>query len=382
MIKLAHIITTLDTGGAEMMLYKLLSRMKRARFHNTVIVLARNGSVGEKIAALDIPVHALHLRRGVPNPLAVLKLARVLRRLRPEVIQTWMYHADLLGGLANQLATRAPLAWGIRHSNLEPQYNKRSTLLVAKLCARFSRVLPARIVCNSEIACTNHIAFGYEPSKMLVLPNGFDLAAFQPDAQARIAVRRELGLHTETLLIGLVGRFDPQKDHRNFIEAAGRLHKIFPAVHFVLCGERITRENEDLRRWIKAAAIETHCHVLGRREDIPRLTAAFDIATSASVGEAFPNVIGEAMACGVPCVVTEVGDSARLVGDTGRVVPVRDAAALAESWCELLALKHDARAQLGLAARARVQAHFALDVIVQRFEEFYESMAQLPRMKN
>jgi len=365
-----------------MMLYKLLARMKRERFHNTVIVLAQNGSVGEKIQALGIPVHALNMRRGAPNPMAVLKLARWLRKLNPQVIQTWMYHADLLGGLTNQLATRAPLAWGIRHSNLDPQHNKRGTLLVAKACARLSRKLPARIVCNSEAACANHIAFGYDASKMLVIPNGFDLSTFQPNPEARLSVRRELGLPEQSMLIGLVGRFDPQKDHRNFIEAAGLLHKNFADAHFVLCGEGITQENEPLMSWMKAAALEENCHLLGRRDDVPRLLAAFDIATSSSLGEAFPNVIGEAMACGVPCVVTNAGDSAMIVGSTGRIVPVQNVAALAEAWRELLSLNEEERARLGQAARARVQEHFDLEVIARRYEELYENATQPPLIKN
>lgn len=373
-IKLLHIITTLDTGGAELMLHKLLGRMNRERFQNAVIVLARNGSVGKKIEALGIPVLALNVRRGAPNPLAVLKLARELRKLKPDAIQTWMYHADLLGGLANKLAPRAPLAWGIRHSNLDPQHNKRGTLLVAKVCARLSRKLPTRIVCNSEAARVNHIAFGYEASKMLVLPNGFDLTAFHPDAQARSSVRRELGLQEDAPLIGLVGRFDPQKDHRNFIAAAGLLHKDFPQIHFVLCGERVDEKNEALRGWIKNSGLEENAHLLGRRDDVPRLTAAFDVATSSSLGEAFPNAIGEAMACGVPCVVTDVGDSAMIVGDTGRIVPRQNPQALAQAWRELLALGAEERMRMGQAARARVQEHFDLAMIVKRYEEFYESM--------
>lgn len=374
MIKLMHLITDLDTGGAEMMLYKLLFRMDRTAFEAEVISLTDTGPISEKIEALGVSVRALGMRRGMPNPVSVLRLALWLWRDRPLIIQTWMYHANLIGGLAAKLSGGIPVIWGIHNSTLDAKRSKWRTIWIARVCARFSRWLPARIVSCAEVSRQIHIALGYAPERMVVIPNGFDLATFRPDPAARLAVRQELGIATDASLIGLVGRFDPIKDHHNFVHAAGWLHARRPEVHFLLCGDAVTWENQQLVEWIKMAGIRDRCHLLGRQEDIPRLTAALDLASSSSYGESFPLVIGEAMACGVPCVVTDVGDSAQIVGDTGRVVPPKNPQALAEAWCELIEMEPTVRAQLGLAARHRVEEHFSLPAIVARYEKLYDEL--------
>jgi glycosyltransferase involved in cell wall biosynthesis len=209
-----------------------------------------------------------------------------------------------------------------------------------------------------------------------VIPNGFDLQAFKPDPAARQSVRAELEIPTDAPVIGLVGRFDPQKDHRNFVHAARELQRTWPDVHFVLCGDDITWENPKLRAWIEETGIRKQCRLIGRRHDMPRLTAAFDIAaSSSSFGEGFPNVIGEAMACAVPCAVTDVGDSALIVGQTGRVVPAENPKELANAFQELVELGRDGRSRLGMAARCRVQEHFDLPDIVRQYQNLYQELA-------
>lgn len=375
-MKVLHVITGLGTGGAETMLYRLVSRIDRATFESEVISLIDIGPIGQKIQALGVSVRALGMCPGVPNPLAVLQLAYWLQQDPPQVIQTWMYHADLVGGLAARLAGRIPVAWGIRHSTFEPQTTKRITIWTAMACARLSRWLPARIVCCSEASRRTHAQLGYAADKMVVIPNASDLAVFRPDPAARQSVRQELGIPEKAPLIGLVARFHPQKDHRNFVQAAARLHACVAESHFLLCGDGITWENPELAEWIEAAGIQSQCHLLGRREDIPRLTAAVDIATiSSSYGEGFPNVIGEAMACGVPCVVTDVGDSAIIVGETGVVVPPKDPQALAAGWSQLLLdMSREERLQLGFAARQRILERYSLGKIVEQYERLYKSL--------
>ena len=358
------------------MLYNLLSQTDRNAFETEAVSLIEIGLAGHKIQALGVPVRALGMRRGVRDPLAVLRLARWIRQDSPDVIQTWMYHADLVGGLAARLAGNIPVAWGVRHTNLEPKIEKRSTIWIARICARLSSWLPARIVCNSEAGRQVHAHLGYAVDKMLVIPNGFDLAAFRPDPAARGSVRKELGVSEEAPLIGLMARFHPQKDHRNFVLAAAKFHTRLPESNFLLCGDGITWNNPQLAGWIEAAGIQSQCHLLGSRDDIQRLTAALDVAsTSASHGEAFPNVIGEAMACGVPCVVTDVGDSAIIVGETGVVVPPKDPRALAAGWSQLLQeMSREERQQLGFAARQRISEKYSLGKIVEQYESLYESL--------
>jgi glycosyltransferase involved in cell wall biosynthesis len=375
-MKITHVIAGLSTGGAQMMLYKLLAHLDRAAFEAEVVSLADVGPLDKKIRALGVPVRILGMRPGVPNPSGIWKLARWLRQDPPHVIQTWMYHADLIGSLAAALAGRIPVAWNIRHSNLNVEDNKRSTFWTVRACAGLSRWLPARIVCCSESSRDIHAGLGYAANEMVVIPNGFDLDLFRLDPAARLSVRQELGVGPETPLIGLVGRFNPQKDHRTFVQAAARLRSDLPEVHFLLCGEGVTADNPRLGEWISTAGIGDRCHLMGHREDMPRLTAALDIATTASAyGEGFPNVIGEAMACGVPCVATDVGDSAQIVDDTGRIVPPRDPSALAEAWRALIMLGPQERVRLGLTARRRIERNFSLPSVVARYRLLYEELA-------
>jgi glycosyltransferase involved in cell wall biosynthesis len=190
-------------------------------------------------------------------------------------------------------------------------------------------------------------------------------------------VREELGISQEALLIGLVGRFDPQKDHRNFVEAAARLRTDCPQVHFLLCGDGVNWNNAELTGWIGEAGLRQQFHLLGRREDMPRLTAALDISsTSSSYGEGFPNVIGEAMACGVACAITDVGDSAFIVGETGLVVPPRDPEALAQAWKKLIEMGPEGRQKLGETARKRILENFSLPDIVARYEALYKEVVR------
>jgi glycosyltransferase involved in cell wall biosynthesis len=375
-ISILWLISGLEYGGAEMMLYKLLSRMDKTRFTVQVISMIDPGSFSGKIEELGVPLQSLGMRRGIPNPMGVVRLVRLLRQSRPDVIQTWMYHADLIGGLAAKLAGGIPVAWGIRQSNLSDHGSRRLTIYTMKMCARMSEWFPARIVCCSEASQRVHTALGYAPENMIVIPNGFDLSAFKPDPLARESVRAELGIPTDAPLIGLVGRFDRQKDHRNFVYAAALLHRSRPDVHLLLCGDDITWENTQLRGWIEEAGIRNRCALLGRRDDMSRLTAALDIATSSSsFGEGFPNVIGEAMACGVPCVVTDMGDCALIVGQTGRVVPPQNAKELANALSELVELGREGRSQLGAAARCRIIKYFNLPDIVARYENLYYEIA-------
>jgi glycosyltransferase involved in cell wall biosynthesis len=375
-VKVTHVITGLDTGGAETMLYRLLLHTDRAAYESEVISMTDIGAVGEKIRALGVPIRALGMRRGVPNPLGVLRLARWLSQYSPDVLQSWMYQADLVSGLAARLAGGMPVAWGIHNAYLEPRSVKRIKLWTVRACIWSSGWLPSRIVCCSEASREVHAQLGYPQKKMMVVPNGSDLAAFRPDPEARRSVCEELGLRVETPLIGLVARFDLPKDHRTFVQAAGLLHTRVPEAHFILCGDSITRENPQLTEWIDAARVRSRCHLLGRRLDMPRLSAALDVATSSSsFSEAWPLAVGEAMACGVPCAVTDVGDSSVIVGDTGRVVPPKNPQALADAWHGLLTLGPDERTRLGQAARRRMEEHFDLLGAVAKYEKLYEELA-------
>ena len=373
--RMLHIITGLQTGGAELMLASLLAELGDGAYDPMVISLTGRGPVAERIERLGVPVAALNLSLGAVDPRSAAQLVKMIRRERPRVIQTWLYHANLIGGLAARAAGGPPVAWGLHQSAPSPVFNKRTTILTAQAGARLSRRLPASIVCCAEATLEDHAAIGYDRERMVVIPNGFDLDRYRPDPEAYRSVRDELGIARETPLIGLVARLDPQKDHETFVRMAGRIAHQRPDVHFLLCGNGVADDNITLVGWLREAGVRKQSHLLGRRDDVPRLQAALDLGClSSQGGEAFPLAVGEAMACGVPCVVTDVGDSALLVGETGRAAPVRDPEALASAWMELLSLDPDARQRLSEAARERIATHYALPVIAKRYLDLYQQL--------
>lgn len=373
-LRLVFIITGLSTGGSETMLLKLLERIDRRRFEPHVISLSGKGEIGPRIEALAISVEALGMRPGLPSPLKLMRLVARLRELKPDLVHTWMYHADLVGSLAARAAGVGNIGWRINHSNLDRSLNKRTTLWVVSLCARLSHRLPTRILSCSEKAREVHVAAGYAAEKMIVVPNGFDLSRFKPDASARVSVRRELAISAGAPLVGLIARYNAQKNIEGFVAAAGVVAKSRPDVHFLLAGSGLDATNEVLTRVIAATAGADRFHLLGRRDDVPRLMAALDVLALSSHGEAFPNVVGEGMACAVACVVTSAGDAAEIVGDTGKVVPTGDMAGLAREILGVLELPSPERETLGQNARDRVRERYDIERVVVQYQEFYLSM--------
>lgn len=368
------------------MLLKLLTQTDKQRFSNTVICLTNLGNVGIKIVQQGIPVYCLHMKRGKINIADAVRLWRMLRFLKPVILQTWLYHSDLLGALVGAAAGIKNVCWNIRCSSQDFSEYTASTKWVVRVCALLS-FLPRRIVTNSHDAKAFHLRHGYRSDKWAVIPNGCDTNTFRPDRNQKYTLlldleltgekqsRKEIiaGRASEVYLIGLFARFDPMKDHSTFFKAAEILLERMGNVHFVLAGSKIVNENEGLsgkisNRW------RDHFHLLGERDEMEELTAALDIACLSSYGEGFPNVVCEAMACGVPCVVTDVGDCARIVGRTGRVVPARRPEALARAWLELLEMDDQERSRLGAAARRRILENFELSKIVKEYESLYLGM--------
>jgi glycosyltransferase involved in cell wall biosynthesis len=356
-----------------MMLYRLLQAPALEHYSHRVVSLTDLGVMAERLRRLGIPSQALEMSR-FPNPLKILRLARIIRVLRPAVVQAWMYHANLIGGIAARLTGDVRVVWGIHSCVLEPQRTRLTTRWTVALCARLSHWLSDRIVAVSRTSRDQHVANGYDAGRFVVIPNGFDLDQYRPDPDCRREARGELGVDSESVLIGLVARMHPVKDHLNFVTAAALLARRQPNVRFLLCGEG-TAADESLVRAIGDAGLSGRFLLLGRRDDVPRIMSSLDVATLCSAaGEAFPLAVGEAMACGVPCVVTDVGDCAYLVGETGRVVPPRDPEALARAWEDLVRLGTEGRRHLGLQARQRIEAHFSLPQTAEEYAAVYRDV--------
>jgi glycosyltransferase involved in cell wall biosynthesis len=373
-LRILHVIPDLCLAGAEMKLYKLLAATNREQFAPTVISMRDGGELRGRIEALGIPVHSLGIRGLLPGPRSVNRLARLVRRIDPDLIHGWMYHGNLAAQFAAALSRKkAPVLWGVHQSLYGFAYEKWLTVLVIKLGALLSRA-PRGIVYVSKTSACQHEAHGYNRERTLVFHQGFDTEKFAPSEEARFAVCQELGLPNDTLLIGMIGRYHPVKDHANFLKAAERVLKSRSEVRFILCGKGVDHNNPALRTLVEETQIRDRIHLMGERLDIQRIMPALDIAVSSSCSEGFPNVVGEAMSSGVPCVVTAVSDLPEIVGTTGRVVPPRDTAALASAIEEMIAMGPAGRKALGAAARARVIEHYSLESSVAQYEAVYEGM--------
>jgi glycosyltransferase involved in cell wall biosynthesis len=380
-LKVLHIITGLSVGGAETMLAKVLAAVPRADAEHAVIALGCRGPIADRIEALGVPVQCLDASRalgGLPSaPGSLMGVAEAIRKFKPDVVQTWMYHANLVGGLAARISGKPPVVWGLRQSDLDPARTKWTTRLIARLGASLSRRLPVRILACADAVRRVHRDMGYDDSRMTVIPNGFDTDTFHPDADGRARLRRELAVGEDALIVGLPARFDPQKDHATFFAAAAKVHAAHPSAVFVLCGAGTTVSNIRLEPLLKRSGLPPSAvRLLGERHDMPALMAALDVVVSSSAfGEGFPNVLGEGMAAGAIPVATDSGDSRTIVDRIGFIARPRDAEALARAIGEALSLPADNRARRSEAARARVQRDYALGTIARRYLALWREAA-------
>lgn len=374
-VRIVHVINSFEFGGAEAMLCNLLLHSDRDHFDSSVVSLIDDLTVADPVLDAGFPLATMGMNPRMPDPRVLARLARHLKRLQPHVVQTWMDHSNLIGGVAARIGSSAKVAWGIHHSVHVAGQAKRTTLWTVAACARLSSRVPTTIVCCSEQSRQNYTRMGFDAGRMDVIPNGFDTERFCPDPVARLSLRREIGVSPDALLVGLVARYCPQKDHGNFLQAAARVAPVFPDARFVLCGDHVDEANAELVARVSSLGLSGRCHLLGPRRDVARVQAALDVAALSSVTEAFPLALGEALSCGVPCVTTDVGDSAEIVGPNGRVVPVRDPRSLAHALAELLGMGPDDRRRLGLAGRRRVRERYDLASVTRRYEQTYLRLA-------
>ena len=372
MITIAHLITGLEVGGAETMLARLVTHSDHDRFRHRVISMREPGDMAAVIRAAGIPVESLHMRPGAPDPRVALKLRRLLSHHKPDVLQSWMYHANLLASVVGP-TVRVPVIWNMR-AVPDVNYGRQVAAIDAALSSMAR--LPAAVVVNSEHGRAHMASHGYAGARWKVIPNGFDTTELRPDAAARRRIRGEWGICDKHVVIGLVARLDPVKDHPTYLEAAQLLSRHDSTARFVCVGGGNDSYQDQLQGLAASLGIADRVIWAGARSDIAAVNSAFDIATCCSLSESFPNVVGEAMACGVPCVVTDVGDSARLVGNTGTVVPPRSPSALAAAWQAMMVGGPAFRAELGPRARGRIQSDFSLDRIVADYENLYTTVAQ------
>lgn len=373
MPRLAHIITDLNVGGAETMLARLIERTDRERFPAIVISLIEPGPLAGRIRDAGVEVVSLGLRRGLPDPLGLVRLRRILAGQRPDVIHCWMYHAMLAGTLAHGRQGRPALVWNLRCSAMTsaPLLTRLTVSLLARLSTR-----PALIIANAEAGRRDHERLGFRARQWRIVPNGVDLTVYHPDPAARSHWRANLGIPEAAPLIGMVARVAEMKDHDTFLRAAAACPD--PTAHFVAIGKDTPSLHERAARLGCADALAGRLHAIDETPEVPALLAALDVATLTSAfGEGFPNVLTEALATGLPCVATDVGDAAAIVGDCGGIVPPRAPEALAEAWAAVLRLPPAERSALTARALARAE-RFSIDRTVADYAELHDALATMP----
>jgi glycosyltransferase involved in cell wall biosynthesis len=373
-LNIVHIITGLNDGGAEAVLYRLCTHDKQNR--HTVISLMDSGKYGALLEASGIAVHYLGMPRGRMALAGLWRLWRLLRSERPDVVQTWMYHADLIGGIVARLAQIPIICWGLHNSNLEPGKSARSTILIARVCAWLSHWIPHAIISCSAKAASVHQALGYARRKFKIIPNGYNIVEFAPVSEARAQLRREWAVSEKTILLGMVARYGAQKDHANLVNALRLIKHKKESFQCVLVGTEMDANNHELCRLIENQGVRDNVLLLGQRHDIHRIMNALDIhVLSSGFGEAFPNVLAEAMACMTPCVTTDVGDAAAIVGDTGWIVPPSNSKLLANAISEAIAEMQDAErwSVRRSMCRERVVLNFSLERMVDNYNNVWKS---------
>jgi glycosyltransferase involved in cell wall biosynthesis len=366
-MKIAHVITDLDIGGAEMMLYKLLTLPHNDVSNFLVISLMGRGRIADRIEALGVKVKMLDLEQGQrPSWKTIKKLRLFIRAFNPDIVQGWMYHGNIAATIAvflsDPMHRNVKLLWNIRQTLYSVNSEKVQTRFLIKLGCWLS-FLPDSIIYNSSVSAEQHVKIGFLAKKTKIIPNGFDLQKFRPDQNRRQQLRKELRVSESTILIGHISRLHPMKDHATLLRVIDRVVGSLSdtgskqEVLFLLIGHGVTSELS------KNPAIR----FLGERVDVPRIMSALDIVVSSSAwGEGFPNVIGEAMASEVPCVVTDVGDSAHIVGKYGRVCSVGDEQCIANSLLQLIENKQE-RKTMGKQARKRIKENYSMDKIKKEY---------------
>lgn len=375
-LHVVHIISGLGHGGAETVLYRLLTAHTQTDRHS-VISMGGLGVFGSQLTAAGIRVYALNMQGVSGIAKGLWQIYRLLRSLRPDVIQTWMYHADFFGGLIARIAGIKAVSWGVRNSGAELQKSSRASRALAWLCARVSGVVPGVIVACAENAAQRHQDWGYKADRMLVISNGYDLSLWQPDTDARHRLRAELQLDDHTPLIGSIARWNPLKDHANLLGALALTVKSHPEVRCVLIGQGMDSNNPQLMALLQQHNLTDRVILLGRRTDVPQCMNALDIHVLSSLAEGFPNVVAEAMATGTACVVTDVGDAVRITGDTAWIAPAQDAPALSEALNDALkALDSPDMNDRLERARQRVSHLFSLATMVAAYRVVWHRLAQ------
>jgi glycosyltransferase involved in cell wall biosynthesis len=371
-MKVVHVIIGLGVGGAETMLKKLV--LSASGVTHVVVSLTSCGPIGQQLVEKKIKVYALDMRDSVGVPWAAWRLLRILRSERPSAVQTWMYHADLLGGVVASVLG-IPVVWGVRTTEL-PRARSIAARFIRKCCALLSNAVPDKIVYPAVASKKLHERIGYSRHKSIVIPNGFQVDTLLDSYLMRGEMRKIFGLQDLDVAVGFVGRFHDDKDPHTFLRAMSFLLNRVSLLKVILVGRDFDVGNHRLSAWIDGCGLRGRVLLLGERFDVPACVSAMDVFCLSSRTEGFPNVLGEAMGVGVPCVATDVGDVREVLGDCGIVVPREDPSALAEGVRNILGWTPEERTSRVACGRERIAVSYSIAASCRKFENLYRNIAR------
>ena len=367
-MKIVHVIIGLEIGGAELFLYRLINQSKN-NVNHVVISLTNLGTIGESLRSEGILVICLNLKNIFSVPKVVFRLYINLIKLKPDVVHTWMYHADFLGGIVSKMLGIKKIIWCIRTTDVTLGKSK-STIVLRKLCAYLSYYVPSHIVCVAYKSKNIHIKVGYDESKIIVISNGFDLNKLKLSANDRLDFRNSIGVKDNDIVIGSIGRFNIIKNQEFFIEVANSLIKENVSLKFVIIGRDNNSYNKKLTKWISDRKLQKHFILLGQRSDVSKCLNGLDIFCLHSKTEGFPNVLGEAMAIGVLSVSLDVGDAAFLLNNSDLIASDGDLSNLITS---VINWTPEKKQKVIMESKKRVENTFCMSVIAQKYIDIYES---------
>jgi glycosyltransferase involved in cell wall biosynthesis len=370
---IVHIISGLEKSGAELMLFRLVKEMSGNT--HIIVSLTSIGEIGKKLLDNGFSVYVFDFR-GIHSIISVFRLSFFLRKIKPDILQTWMYHADLIGGVIGKLSGVTNVVWNIRSTKI-PQKKYSLTGIFVLICAKLSPFIPEKIICCSHSSLKSHAQLGYSRDKLKVIQNGFEVNKFLASKCGRTRSRLLLNVPDDRFVVGMVGRFDPLKGYDIFVKAAGILTKDHPeGFLFMVAGREINKKNELLRHMIIKFAPNADFKLLGERDDIPDILQSLDVFCLASRSEGFPNVVAEAMLMQIPCVVTDVGDAREIVGASGIVVPAENPSALASAISAVFSFDDNTRIELGNSARVRIVEDYRIESIAIQYVSLYSSLVK------
>lgn len=371
-----HVIAGLGDGGAQAVLYRVCTHA--SDWKHIVVSLTDEGRYGPLMRERAVEVHTLDMRRGRVTLKALATLRSILRGADATVVQTWMYHADLLGGLLARSVGVKRVFWNIRHSELHSGKSNRSTIAIAQVCAWLSKTLPTAIVCCATRAADVHVRLGYCSERIKVIANGFDTTYFAPDRKSRELLRSRLELPESLPVFGFVARYHPDKDHETLLSAFSWLVEKGCRAKMLLAGAGLVSTNRALATKIKALHLEEHVQLVGPQTDIPGFMNMLDVHVMSSSSEAFPNVLAEAMACGTPCITTDVGAAAEIIGTTGWVVPPASPEKLGAAMGEAIDQLRDRTSwgQRQALARSRICDLYSIAAMTRAYCSLWDASAE------